>query len=306
MTSQQQARVARVDTWLANGGVVVASSERAARSVASAFHSARRAEGLLAWPTPEIFAWEGWLRDRWRERNSGGLLLLNPLQEQMLWSRVIGKSQTGARLLHPGRLASAAQQAYRLLANYAPGALKSSARLGWLGDPAVFHEWLNEFESRCSRESLVSASLLALQLTEALRTESQNGGSPRPDRPGLLLIGFDRLLETQKDLLNAWGEWQLDVQSEDGPGDGAGASHFFGATDGVTETAACVSWLRDKLRGNPEARLLVIAPGLQNRRGELERTLLEASSGDNAEPGFPSFLLVFRWSILVSPGVRRF
>jgi ATP-dependent helicase/nuclease subunit B len=296
MTSQQQARVARVDMWLANGGVVVASSERAARSVASAFHSARRAEGLLAWPTPEIFSWEGWLRESWRGRNSGGLLLLNPLQEQMLWSRVIGKSQTGARLLHPGRLASAAQQAYRLLANYAPGALKSSARLGWLGDPAVFHDWLNDFESSCRRESLVSASLLALQLTEALRTESQNGGSPRPDRPGLLLVGFDRLLETQEDLLNAWGEWQLD-----GPGDDAGASHFFTATDGVAETAACVSWLREKFRGNPEARLLVIAPGLQNRRGELERAVLEASSTDETSLDFEFSLGV----PLIHVGVAR-
>ena len=62
MGEQERARAKRVDEWLMAGGTVLAATERAARSVTSAFHAARRAEGLSAWATPAIFAWESWVQ----------------------------------------------------------------------------------------------------------------------------------------------------------------------------------------------------------------------------------------------------
>jgi hypothetical protein len=43
---------AEIDAWLRDGGLVVTASDRAARALGAAFHRARRAEGLLAWPAP--------------------------------------------------------------------------------------------------------------------------------------------------------------------------------------------------------------------------------------------------------------
>ena len=85
MGSQLQARSARIDAWLAEGGTVLAANERAARSLAADFHAGRVAEGRTAWRTPSIFSWDGWVRERWMERNDKGLMLLNSLQEQALW-----------------------------------------------------------------------------------------------------------------------------------------------------------------------------------------------------------------------------
>src|SRR5579859_7096115 len=121
MGERERARTKRVERWLANGGIVLAATERAARSAASAFHTARRAEGRAAWATPAIFSLESWVRERWLERNRAGLVMLNPLQEQTLWSRIIRESRIGESLLHPGELAAAAMRAYRLLADYSPG-----------------------------------------------------------------------------------------------------------------------------------------------------------------------------------------
>jgi len=278
MGQQAKATHARIDAWLAAGGTVLAANERAARSAASAHHAARQAEGRTAWLTPAIFAWDSWVRDRWLERNRSGLVLLNSLQEQSLWAQVIGKSPLVEGLLHPLRLASAAQEAYRLLCAYAPHALKAPTRTGWSGDAAIFSQWLDEFESRCRRNGLVSGSRLALELASALQSQAAASRSAENENSPLLLIGFDRLLETRKSLLNEWGKWQ-----QDEPGEATSSPQFLAAPDDASEVAACVRWLRERLSlsQNPHTRLLVVTTALQQRRGQLERALLDASFGNS-------------------------
>ena len=285
MGSQEEKRAAQVDAWLANGGTVLAATERAARSVASAFHTTRRAEGRKAWLTPSIFSWDLWVRERWLERNQSGTVALSTLQEQALWTQIIQRPAPQNLLhpvLHPGRLANAAQRAYRLLCEYAPDALRSTARSGWSGDAVVFHEWMEAFDSRCRRDGLVSQSRLAIELTEALRRGLPSWhGEETPHSP-LLLIGFDRFLPAQQALLDLWGDWQREQRA-----DAARSARFVTASDAAEELQACAQWARAKLRENPEARLMVVATGLQERRGELERAFLEqpeSSSPHHDEP----------------------
>jgi ATP-dependent helicase/nuclease subunit B len=281
MGTQDRARNARIEAWLNSGGTVLAATERAVRSLVSAYHAARLQQGRTAWLTAAIFPWESWARDRWLERNRAGLMLLNPLQEQALWAQVIGKSLAREGLLHPLRLATAAQQAYRLLCGYSPNSLQASARTGWSGDAAIFSEWMEDFDSRCRREALISSSRLALELAEAYQRDATPSPAGQNRRPPLLLIGFDRLLTTQKSLLNAWGKWQYDE-----PGEATQSAQFLAAPDAASEVAACVRWLHAKLAENPAARLLIVTTALQERRGELERALLDASRPNTANLNF--------------------
>ena len=293
MAIQERERNARVENWLGLAesskaviglpGTVLAANERAARAVAAAYHDARRATGLEGWATPAILSWDAWVRERWMERNATGLMLLNTLQEHSLWVRVIRESATGEALLDADRLATTAQQAYRLLLSYAPEAGAARARDGWSGDSAVFSAWMSEFEGICRRERVISSSRMASQLASRWREDADGLRSP------LLLIGFDRLLQSQTAVLDAWGAWRLD--QEQAPAESE--RRFYRMRDGVEELAACVGWLREKLRANPAARLLVVTPALEQRRGELERALLSASpEGD--EP------LEFEFSLGVS------
>ncbi len=271
MSSRQELRIARVDAWLTAGGVVLTANERAARSVCADFDRARRAEGRSAWTTPSVFAWESWVREQWQRRNLAGLVLLNQLQEQTLWMDAIGRSRVGQGLLHRGRLADSALRAHRLLCAYAPGALRSEARLGWSGDPAVFSEWLEAFDFRCRREGLVSNSRPGLELTESLVQERFLSDKGELNRSPLLLIGFDRLLATQRALLDAWGDWR-----QEDAGETAQSTQFLAAPNAAAEVAACVAWLRERLAAEPDARLVVVTTALQERRGELERALLDS------------------------------
>ena len=80
---------AELDAWLRDGGLVVASSDRAARAIQAEYHRRRRAEGLSAWPAPNILDWKTFARTEWEERNIAGRLLLNSAQELTLWSEII-------------------------------------------------------------------------------------------------------------------------------------------------------------------------------------------------------------------------
>ena len=270
MNSLRTERRQRVDVWIARGGQVVAANERSARSVMLAFSEARLAEGLAAWATPAIFSWENWVRSECLAGNSSGLVVLNPLQEQALWARVIGQSRAAEGLRNVERIAAQAQLAYRLLGRFAPDSLRTDARLGWVGDAGVFSEWLSEFDAICGDEGLICSARLHLEMTERLR------GEHGVERPSLLLVGFDRLLETQRALLNAWGSWELDLQEMP-----AETVRFYSAQDDARELAGCVGWLRSKLAEDAGARLMVVTKGLDGHRGAIERELMEAGlAGD--------------------------
>jgi hypothetical protein len=106
-----------IDAWLRQGGVVVTASERAARALALAFHRARRAEGLTAWPAPNIEDWHSFVRTAWAAHTSDGRLLLNSTQEQSLWAKVAEAEGSVATLLEGPRyrLAALAMEAHELL-----------------------------------------------------------------------------------------------------------------------------------------------------------------------------------------------
>jgi probable DNA repair protein len=256
---------ARIDEWLLNGGLVVASSERAARACAAAFHRARRAEGLAAWPAPNILDWKSFVRAAWEERTQDGRLLLSPMQEQAIWTEIVGAEKHLATLLSGPRhrLASLAMEAHERLCLYAPELLRETARAAWQQDAGAFSGWLAAFDESCRAGNLLSPTRLPLELFSLLAAESTQ-------RPPLLLAGFDRILPTQRRLLDAWGEWRLTAL--DAP---AAETAFHIAPDVQTELAACALWCKRRLAANSNARILVVTQDAVARRGEIERAFLK-------------------------------
>jgi probable DNA repair protein len=263
-----------IDAWLRGGGVVVAASERAARSIAGVYHSARQAEGLIAWPAPNIQDWKSFVCAAWEERSNNGegdgRLLLNPLQEQALWAGIAGRGGHLATLLEGPRhrLAGLALEAHALLCAYAPRYLHSQARIGWQEDAAAFSNWLAAFDEACRAGDLLSSSRLPHELIPLL--EKSPSGTGRVARPPLLLAGFDRLLPVQRSLFDAWGAWQeagLDEQSEE--------IHFNEALETQEELAVCARWCSRRLAANPHSRLLVVTQEASKLRGVIERAFLQ-------------------------------
>jgi probable DNA repair protein len=253
-----------IDAWLHEGGLVVTDSDRAARALASAFHRARQAEGLTAWPAPNILDWQSFVRRAWEERGADGRLLLNPAQEEALWFAIAGQDSSLASLLEGPRhrLAALAMEAHELIGSYAPQYLRTPARAAWQQDAAAFSGWLAAFDETCRAESLISSSRLSHELIPLLKAD-------RAERPPLILAGFDRILSVQRSVFDAWGEWH-----EAARGEPASAVHFHEASDFSAELAACALWCGHQLAANSDARLLVVTRAAGTRRGEIERAFL--------------------------------
>lgn len=252
------------DGWLSEGGLVVTASERAARAFQAAFHRRRRAEGLSAWPAPNVLDWTNFSRSAWEELSLDGRLILNPTQEQAIWAGIIRDDQhvTTTLSASQNRLARMAMEAQELLCNYSPRLLREAARTGWDHDPGKFSAWLSAFDEVCRRRELLSRSRVPLGLVSLLQSGSQK-------RPPLLAAGFDRFLPAQRALFDSWGKWQPATQAE-------ASRHFqyHEANDSQSELEACAYWCHREILANPQTRLLVIAQDISMRRGEIERALL--------------------------------
>jgi probable DNA repair protein len=287
---------AEIAAWLRAGGLVVAASERAARALAAAFHRARRAEGLAAWPAPAILDWQTFLRTAWADRSSGtdGRLLLDPLQEQSIWASIVGSDQHMATLLEGprNRMANLAMEAHKLLCSYAPQFLKEKARAAWQQDAENFSTWLAAFDETCRTANLFSPARLPLESIPLL--ENASSGVAQPQHPPLLLAGFDRLLPVQRRLFDAWGKWQ-----EASAGEPAREVRFYHAADTQSELTACALWCKLQLAANPHTNLLVITQDLSERRGEIERAFLNFADGG---PAAPSASPLFEFSLGIPLG----
>ncbi len=264
---------AEIDRWLRNDGLVVAASDRAARALGSAFHRARRTEGLSAWPAPNILDWKSFLRAAWEERAQDGRLLLNSTQEAELWTSIVSESRQPAALLEGPRrrLAGLAMEAHELLCSYAPRFLRTVARAAWQQDAGAFSCWLTAFDDACRSGSLLSPSRLPLELIPLLLQ------ADTAQRPPLLLVGFDRILPAQHSFFEAWGEWRQAASGEP-----AATVHFYAAADAQTELAACALECSRQLIANPRARLLVVTQDASARRGQIERAFLRFTGSASA------------------------
>lgn len=261
-----------IDRWIADGGIVAAASDRAARAAQMAFHRRRRAEGATAWPVPPIQSWTAFVSSALDEFAQDERMILNNAQELELWSSIIGRERHLVTALEAPRrrMARLAMDAQALLCSYAPRFLRASARRAWDRDAGAFNRWLSAFDEACADSSFVSQSHLALDLVPILQSHS---AVRRP----ILLLGFDRLLPIHKTLFDAWG---TSLQPE--PDTKANELRFYAANDQQSELAACATWCAQQLALKPDARLLVVTQDISERRGEIERAFLRAASPGSA------------------------
>jgi len=264
---------AEAEAWLRAGGLVVTASDRASRALLSAYHRARRAEGLKAWIAPNVQDWQSFARAAWDARRRDDRLVMSGLQEQRVWARIAGESGVDAAVL-PGprrRLAAMAMDAHALVCWYARRFLDARARREWQQDGAAFSAWLDRFEKMCGELGCVSASRVPLEAIDTLKSGMLKTEAEK--RAPLLLYGFDRMTPVQKELFDAWGEWKLADA-----GEAAERIEYFAAEDSAGELRACAAWCRERLKAKPDGMLLVIAQDVAKRRGEMERAMLEAGA----------------------------
>jgi probable DNA repair protein len=266
---------------LRRGATIVAASPRTARALHLRFAESQRAAGHAIWISPAILDWDSWLRDFYRDYAFSAAhapMLLSPLQEQALWTRVMGED--AARVLAPEAMAGLAAEAWSLLSAYnAHGARRHS----WeQTDAERFRLWAAEFERECTRNRLLSSS----QLAPFLKAEAAHLALPSE----ILLVGFDRIPPAHHDFLNALAGVNVPIAEyhhEPAFASQQASRSWVAAPDQRSEIDACAAWARGFLLEHPGARIGVLVPGLAMLRNPIDRAfrrILMLASEDLRQP----------------------
>jgi ATP-dependent helicase/nuclease subunit B len=281
---------------LRRGATIVAANSRAARALRLRFAADQRAAGRSIWPTPAIVDWASLVRGLWHDHafvTPGAPMLLTPLQERTLWTRI--QRDDEVTVVSPASLAMLTMDAWSLLSAWNAHA---SRRQPWDSgeertDAERFRKWAAAFEQLCSRPGWLSASLLESTLA-ALLPEAAHISLPAE----IVLVGFDRITPAQRllvDALEVRGVAVTDLRPEAAAVDAQRS--WIVANDLRDEIAASAAWARDLLIQNPAARIAIIVPAVDAARGEIDRAFRRILMPATEDIRQPSTALPWEFSL---------
>lgn len=251
------------------GATVLTPNVPSARTLTRLYDAQRRTEGLTAWQPARVFSWSGWTSSLWNEAILHGhvqAVLLNSLQEQSLWMRILDAS--GDLGLQSSRsVARQCSRALRLLGAYDLEDSFARTPANTLSDAAAFHGWYRDFLSACQSEQLLPTSHLDVELSSLFR---RNVLTPEKE---YILYGFDALLPSQQALLNALEHAGAAIEHLPAHMPQQTAPTLIRCNDLHAEIEACCQWARATLTTTPAARIAIVVPDLQECRPVLERAL---------------------------------
>jgi len=257
---------------LENGATIITASRRLARVLTGEFHGIETSRGNRVWNRPDILPYEAFLDRAWREwlwrgANGDAPVLLNELQEQALWQRIIRESPQGASLLQIPETARQAVQTWRLLAAFR---LAVDGTFEGAEDSAAFAAWSREFQRLCRAGGWLERA----QLSDFLRQKISAGDLPRPSE--VHVAGFDEMTPQQAQFIDALGERRVLMAR-----DCAGVVERRRVRDAYEEIRSAAAWSRRLLESNPKAQIgIIVVSDLTRSRGAVERIFRQA-----LEPG---------------------
>lgn len=257
---------------LQNGATVLTAGRRLARVLAREFHELEAARGHTVWNRPDALPLDAFLDRTWAQwlgnwADGSTPILLDALQEQMLWEQIIRESPEGSSLLQIPETARQTMETSRLIAEYrvpVNGSFEASQ------DWAAFASWWREFQRRCRSNGWLERA----RLSDFLRERIGAGEVPRP--VAVYVAGFDEMTPQQAEFLEAVGPWRV-VETPDYEA----APERRKLLDSSAEIRSAGAWARGLLEFDPRTQIgIIVAPDLTRLRPKVERIL-----GEVLDPG---------------------
>ena len=190
----------------------------------------------------------GRLRGRWLPASAA----------QLLWERLVRDDPDLSPLLSPAGVARSAYQSWRRLHDYC---IPFSALDGEESpETAAFARWCRQYQRLLESRGWVDAASAQARVTAVAA------------RPGLEIVGFDRLTPQQDALLAGWEEAGLTVVRPGARGDRSKV-HRLHCLDATSEIDAAARWAAGLLHGQEGRRVAIVVPDLGSRREAVRRTL---------------------------------
>ncbi len=262
-----------------DGAAVVTRTVRAARALRQQYGRQQQIAGRQGWRTPQILAWEPWLKTLWDTAILCGAetrIVLNDAQEAELWLQVLAQDEASTHTLSVAGLAQQAQQAWRAMHQYRIELREF--RNDDSMDASAFSRWVVELDKVYRRARFLSFSQVESEL--ANRVRARKVALPET----IFLVGFDRTTPAQElliDALRAAGcQVELtDLESSRGERESSSVVTFARTLEEEIESAA--QWVRATLLENSNQRIGVVMPSLGEMRDRVDamfRRVLAPSS----------------------------
>jgi ATP-dependent helicase/nuclease subunit B len=214
------------------------------RAVQLAHAAAQLANGARVWTTPDVMTPSAWARRQCQRAAEVSPeewpRILGPAEEWLLWRQAAEQAARGYPILDTGALAESLQRSSERAAEY--GVTLGAAASG--SEAGLLYETQQIFAARCRDMNAASVSALVPRLRE--------GTDPR----ALLLCGFDAVPPRLAALAAAPAP-----DTAGAPARSPTAPRGVRTADAQSQMEAIAAWCCERLRGQPDARLLVMLPG---------------------------------------------
>ncbi|MEQ8956168.1 MAG: hypothetical protein RL120_18715, partial [Gammaproteobacteria bacterium] len=270
-------RLDSLHSALAEGRLVITANNRTRDAVLLAWSDEQEPD---AWLQPRVEAIGLWLQQLWEELAASGLApycdyrLLNPVQEQLLWTQIIEDERDALPLINTQATARLASQAYQLITQWQVDEAALHSYDGLL-DIATFLRWKDRFRKRCHDLSAVSLADLVKQLLAAIAARDISVAT------GAILLNFEQPPPLYQQLLNCLVDEHgaTMVYSNSSNNDPTAQLLQLPVSDRREETEACVSWVLAQQRHNPGAHIAIVSRRHLERATELEKVFYALSPG---------------------------
>ena len=267
---------------------VVTPNRRLAIYLKREYDDAQRRAGRLAWdaldimPLPALFE-KLWRAMEMRAKDSHVPQLLTAMQCQFAWEDVVRTSDEREGLLNVSQAAKQALAAWQLA--HAWRLLPALRHFPAHEDVRTFQGWMQKYQAACREKNWIDGALLPDCLLEIIKAagagHDQGVSAILPAQ--LFVAGFDIVTPQQQRFFSACAEAGVDVQEVSSGMGHDDTSHASAPTprrlvfdDEAGELRACAAWARHHLASAPAPRIAIVVPGLEAKRNQVTRALLDA------------------------------
>lgn len=274
-----------------NGELIITANNRLRNHMLRA-HARQQTQAV--WSSPRIYSLSQWVELNWEALQRRGYpasarQIINNLQRQCLWEKIINQSSLAAALLQAEPLAQAADSALRNLELWQltdDDVRNAEPQLNVASNSYCWLTWLGEF-----RATLASLGFITGENAIQILADAYKHGVI-PQESVIHITGFDDIPPLHQDLINSACNALKNVQPEN-------SSTRLLRTEtnnNEQEIRSAARWSKAQIEQNPEAMIGIIVPNLGQCRDQVERIFVDVFEPLALLPDQPRYTLPFNFS----------
>lgn len=275
------------------GELIITANNRLRNHMLRAYGQ-KQQDKASVWQSPRIYSLSQWIGLNWellqrRAYAPAAKRIINNLQRQTLWEKIIGESSLAAALLQPEPLAQAADSALRNLELWQLTEEQVRAAEPLLSNQSNTYcwlTWLGEFRARLAQLGFITQEMANNILIDAFK----NGQIAQ--EAIIHLTGFDDIPPQHQDLINSACHELTNIKSDNSQTQLIRTE----TQNSEAEIRASALWSKQQLEQNPAAMIGIIVPNLGQCRDQVERIFVEVFEPLAALPDRPRYTLPFNFS----------